>query len=154
MSGAFPSTSTTSNAPVFCPSIRSALIELTMVIGMCCVNSRAKLSAWSKLPRICKTWAPYTIACASFPREIFPSGTKTTQSMPALAAYAAAAAEVFPVDPQITVFAPLAFAWVTALVIPRSLKEPDGLSPSNFSHTSASSRSERRSARISGVLPS
>jgi len=34
------------------------LIELTIVIGRCWVNSRARLSAWSKLPRICSTRAP------------------------------------------------------------------------------------------------
>ena len=77
---------------------------------------------------------------------ILPSGTSTTHSMPALAAYAAAAAEVLPVEPQITVWAPLALALVMAMVMPRSLKEPEGLSPSYLRYTLASSRSESRSA--------
>ena len=66
--------------------------------------------------------------------------------MPAFAAYAAAAADVLPVEPQMTVLAPRAFALVIAIVMPRSLNEPEGFSPSYFSQTSASTRSERRSA--------
>ena len=50
--------------------------------------------------------------------------------MPALAAYAAAAAEVFPVDAHIIAFDPLSTALVTAIVIPRSLKDPVGFRPS------------------------
>ena len=45
---------------------------------------------------------------------------------------AAAAAEVFPVEAQITALAPASFAFVTAIVIPRSLKLPVGFEPSNF----------------------
>ena len=59
-----------------------------------------------------------------------PSGITTNALIPALAAYAAAAADVFPVDAQIIALEPLSKAFVTAIVIPRSLKEPVGLSPS------------------------
>src|ERR1700731_3476019 len=134
--------------------MRSGLIEFTIVMGRCLVSSRAKSRAWSKLPRSWMTLAPYTIAWASLPIAILPSGTKTTQSMPALAAYAAAAAEVLPVEPQMTVLAPWALALVMAIVMPRSLKEPDGLSPSYLSQTLAPRRSDSRSAKSSGVLPS
>ena len=72
------------------------------------------------------------MACASFPRAIFPSGMTTNALIPALAAYAAAAAEVLPVEAQIIALEPLSTAFVTAIVIPRSLKEPVGFSPSYF----------------------
>ena len=39
-------------------------------------------------------------------------------------------AEVFPVEAQATAVAPARTAWVTATVMPRSLKEPVGFSPS------------------------
>jgi hypothetical protein len=60
------------------------------------------------------------------------SARSTAQRRPALAAYAAAAAEVFPVDAQMTAFAPRSAALEIAIVIPRSLKEPVGFSPSYF----------------------
>ena len=44
----------------------------------------------------------------------------------------AAAADVLPVEPQTTVWAPAALALVMAMVMPRSLNEPVGLSPSNL----------------------
>ena len=53
-----------------------------------------------------------------------------------------------------TASAPSRTAADTAQVIPRSLNEPVGLRPSYFSHTSAPTRSDTRSARISGVEPS
>ena len=43
-----------------------------------------------------------------------------------------AEAEVFPVDAQITAFAPTSAALEIATVIPRSLKDPVGLAPSTF----------------------
>ena len=52
--------------------------------------------------------------------------------MPAFAPYAAAEAEVFPVDAHIIAPEPASFAFETAIVIPRSLKLPVGLQPSNF----------------------
>ena len=48
----------------------------------------------------------------------------------AFAEYAARLLLVFPVDAQIVVFAPTSRAFVTPTVIPLSLKEPVGLSPS------------------------
>ena len=74
--------------------------------------------------------------------------------MPALVAYAAADAEVFPVDAQITARAPSSAAFEIAIVIPRSLKEPVGFAPSTFNQTSLSNISERMQAATSGVPPS
>ena len=54
--------------------------------------------------------------------------------MPALDAYAERAAEVFPVDAHPTILAPSSLAWETPMVIPLSLKDPVGLSPSNFTY--------------------
>ena len=53
-------------------------------------------------------------------------------AVPARAAYAAAEAAVLPVEAQITSRAPSPRALLIATVIPRSLKEPVGLAPSNF----------------------
>ena len=61
---------------------------------------------------------------------IFPFGIRTTGFMPALTAYAAALADVFPVDAQITALAPSSAALEIAIVMPRSLKDPVGLMPS------------------------
>ena len=44
---------------------------------------------------------------------------------------------MLPVEPQMTALAPLGLALVMAIVMPRSLNEPDGLRPSNLSQTSA-----------------
>ena len=52
--------------------------------------------------------------------------------IPARAAYAAAEAEVLPVEAHATALAPASTAFETAMVIPRSLKEPVGLAPSYF----------------------
>jgi len=51
-------------------------------------------------------------------------------------------------------FAPFSIALATATTMPRSLKEPVGLAPSSFSHTSTPSRCERCGAATSGVPPS
>ena len=69
------------------------------------------------------------MAWASFPRAIFPSGIRTKARRPARAAYAAAEAEVFPVEAQMTALAPPSTALLIATVIPRSLKEPVGFEP-------------------------
>src|SRR5436309_7076792 len=50
--------------------------------------------------------------------------------------------------------APRPWARETATVMPRSLKLPVGLVPSNLSHARAPIRSERRGTSISGVEPS
>ena len=63
--------------------------------------------------------------------------------MPALTAYAAADADVFPVDAQITALAPSSAAFEIAIVIPRSLKEPVGFKPSYLIQTLLPSISER-----------
>src|SRR5581483_193918 len=93
-------------------------------------------------------------ACANFPRAIFPAGKITAQRIPARAAYAAADAEVFPVDAQSNVCAPRSTAFETATVIPRSLNEPVGFTPSFLIHTSAPTRSLSRGEKSKGVLPS
>ena len=60
----------------------------------------------SKLPRIWITTEPCIIACESLPSAILPSGISTKHAMPARAAYAAAAAEVLPVEAQMIAIAP------------------------------------------------
>ena len=73
---------------------------------------------------------------------------------PARAAYAAADADVFPVDAQMIALAPDSTALLTASVMPRSLKEPVGLHPSTLRYTSQPVRSDSIGAGSSGVLPS
>ncbi len=108
----------------------------------------------SKLPCTCNSSALWAIAWASLPIAIFPSGTSTAALMPAWVAYAAAEAEVFPVEAQMTAFAPCSIAFETAMVIPRSLNEPVGFMPSNFTYTVAPVRADSAGAGISGVPPS
>ena len=99
--------------------------------------------------------APWISACASFPSAIWPAGSTTAQTSPARAAYAAADADVFPVDAQTTALAPCSAAFDTATVIPRSLNEPVGLAPSILSQTRATPAwAARRGVASSGVLPS
>ena len=83
-----------------------------------------------------------------------PFGTSTAHVIPAFAAYAAALADVFPVDAQTTAFAPSSIALLIASVIPRSLNDPVGLAPSYFSQTSQPVSSDSGSDRTSGVPPS
>ena len=149
-----PSASISSNAAVFCPSIRNSLTELTSAIGWRRASSRTSASASSKLPRSAITRAPCISAWASLPVAILPSGTITAPRNPARAAYAAADAAVFPVEAQTTAWAPSRTAADTAQVIPRSLNEPVGFAPSSFSHTSVPARSDSRGASTSGVAPS
>ena len=96
------------------------------------------------------------IAWDSFPSAILPSGISTKQAIPARAAYAAAAAEVLPVEAQMMARAPASTALVTAIVMPRSLKEPVGFSPSNLARirTFFLIFFGRLTSSISGVLPS
>src|SRR5262245_35475318 len=94
------------------------------------------------------------MACASLPSAIFPSGIKTAHFMSQRAAYAAAEAEVLPVEAHMTHLAPASAALEIAIVMPRSLNEPVGLSPSYFRWTSRPICSERKFDRINGVLPS
>ena len=61
---------------------------------------------------------------------------------------------MLPVEAHTSASAPSRTAADTAQVIPRSLKEPVGLAPSIFSHTSAPTRADRRSASTCGVEPS
>ena len=90
------------------------------------------------------------------PKAIFPFGNSTIHFKPARAAYAAAEADVLPVLAQTTTSAPLSFALETAIVIPRSLNEAVGLSPSYLRYNSMSLPISRasRSAFIRGVFPS
>ena len=66
--------------------------------------------------------APYITACDNLPKAIFPSGMTTIAFNPALAAYAAADADVFPVDAQITTFYPALLLLVTAITMLYLLK--------------------------------
>jgi hypothetical protein len=61
---------------------------------------------------------------------------------------------VLPVEAQMTACAPSSTALVIAIVIPRSLKDPVGLAPSTFSHTSQPVRRDSSGAGTSGVAPS
>ena len=154
MSGARPIWSQISNAAVFCPSMRAGFTELTSAIGYCSAARRASSRQVSKLPSSCRIRAPCTVAWASLPSAILPWGTRTAQVIPARVAYAAADAEVLPVDAQITAFAPPARASVMATVMPRSLNEPVGFAPSILRWTSHPVSSERCGAGSSGVPPS
>src|SRR2546421_10147886 len=78
----------------------------------------------------------------------------TAAIIPARAAYAAADADVLPVDAHTTTLAPSSAALEIATVIPRSLNDPVGFAPSIFSSTRAPTCSDRRGASTSGVLPS
>ncbi len=153
--GASPSAATISNAAVFWPSMRTGLTELTTSTPGCSPSSRTMSSASSNVPVTGTTRAPWISACASLPSAIWPAGSTTAHSRPARAAYAAADADVLPVDAQITTLAPCSTAFDTAIVIPRSLNDPVGFAPSTFSSTRATpARSARRGASTSGVLPS
>src|SRR5438445_9639005 len=76
--------------------------------------------------------------------------------MPARAAYAAADADVFPVEAQINARTPRSIALETATVIPRSLNDPVGLSPSFLMKTSQPrpTRALNFGENTSGVFPS
>src|SRR6266566_3193719 len=75
-------------------------------------------------------------ACTNLPLAIFPAGKITTHEIPARAAYAAAEAEVFPVEAQTSALAFRSSALETATVMPRSLNEPVGFTPSFLTKTS------------------
>ena len=75
--------------------------------------------------------------------------------IPAFAAYAAREAEVFPVEAHPTTLAPSSLAWETPMVIPLSLKEPVGFSPSNLTKVfSTPSSAPRALVGYRGVPPS
>ena len=61
---------------------------------------------------------------------------------------------MLPVEAQITALAPCAAATVIATVMPRSLNDPVGLSPSTFRYTSHPVRADSTGAGSSGVPPS
>ena len=77
------------------------------------------------------------IACDNLPSAILPDGMTTTHVSPARTAYAAALADVLPVEAQMTARDFSSTALAIATTIPRSLNEPVGLHPSSLSHTSA-----------------
>src|SRR5215472_11856570 len=153
-SGASPRASTISKAAVFWPSSRSGFTELTRATGYSLASLRTSSRQSSKLPSTCSSCAPCASAWASLPSAILPFGTRTAQRRPARAAYAAALADVLPVDAQITVRAPRAAASVTATVMPRSLNEPVGLLPSTLRYTEQPVSSDSVGAGSSGVPPS
>jgi hypothetical protein len=132
MSGALPRASTISKAAVFWPCKRKMLTELTSETGKSWDSFEASARQSSKLPLTCNSLAPWTSAWASLPSAILPCGTSTAQVSPARAAYAAAEALVLPVEAQMIAFDPSSTALETAMVMPRSLKEPVGLAPSTL----------------------
>src|SRR4051794_26832013 len=97
------------------------------------------------------TWPPCIRAWVILPRAILPSGTSTSGLRPARAAYAAIDALVLPVDAQTTACAPSDSAQEIAAVMPRSLNEPVGLSPSTLSQTSPPDSPESHADGTSGV---
>ncbi|SLD05921.1 Uncharacterised protein [Mycobacteroides abscessus subsp. massiliense] len=115
---------------------------------------RASSRQSSKLPSTWMIRAPWMTAWANLPIAILPCGINTAHVIPALAAYAAAEAEVFPVEAHSTARWPRASASVTAMVIPRSLNDPVGFRPSTFRCTVHPVSSERRAAGSNGVPPS
>src|SRR5689334_16919251 len=94
------------------------------------------------------------IAWASFPLAILPCGMSTIGVSPARLAYAAIDAEVLPVEAQTTALAPCSTAMDTAIVIPRSLKEPVGLLASTLSQTRQPVSADSQPDSTSGVPPS
>ena len=89
----------------FCPSIRYGFTELTNSISSSFSAISLTISkASSKFPSIETISAPYITACDNLPSAILPSGITTIAFNPARAAYAAAEADVLPVDAQITTF--------------------------------------------------
>ena len=82
-SGARPSASQISNAPVFCPSIRYGFTELTRVRRNFGADSRTMRSASSNEPSTGTTRAPWAIACTSLPTATPPAGTTTKHGRPA-----------------------------------------------------------------------
>src|SRR3954447_13134504 len=130
------------------------LTEFTSDTGKSWDSFDASARQSSKLPLTCSSLAPCTSAWASLPSAILPCGTSTAQVSPARAAYAAADALVLPVEAQMMAFDPSSTALDTAMVIPRSLKEPVGLAPSTLRYTSAPVRRDSTGAGTSGVLPS
>ena len=105
-------------------------MELSRATGRRSTRPRTSPSASSKLPCTAITRAPQICAWASFPRAIAPSGRTTARRMPARPQYAAADADVLPVEAHTASRAPSSSALETATVIPRSLNEPVGFGPS------------------------
>ena len=73
---------------VFCPSRRNGFIEFRRYNSPSSASSVIVLRASSKFPSIENTFAPWNIACASFPSATFPDGSTTAHLSPARAAYA------------------------------------------------------------------
>ena len=132
MCGASPRVSTTSNAAVFCPCRRYGFTEFTRATGWDWASARTMRRQSSKLPSTASSVAPCTIACTSLPAAILPAGRMTAQPRPARTAYAAAEAEVLPVEAHTTIWVPVPATLLIAIVMPRSLKDPVGFAPSTL----------------------
>ncbi len=82
-------------------------------------------------------------------------GQTTMTSIPAAAPYAAAEAEVLPVDAQAIAVAPASIALATATTMPRSLNEPVRFMPSSLRcRFGTPMAAPSRVAWTSGVAPS
>src|SRR5699024_12554733 len=90
---------------------------------------RTIFSASSKFPSIVTVLTPDIIDCVTLPTATFPSGSTTIEFKPARAAYAEAAAEVFPVDAQISVRDRSTYDFATNSTMPRTLHEAGGFKP-------------------------
>ena len=157
-SGASPSTSTISKAPVFWPSIRYGLTELTTVTGARSGSSRTMASAWSKLPRTCSTRAPWTSAWASLPEGDVPLGDEHGAGQAGPGGVGGGRRRGVAGRGADHRLGPLLHApWRWPWSCPRSLNEPVGLAPSTLSHTAAADpfgqprgRHQRRAALEQG----
>ena len=106
--------------------------------------SRTSRSASSKLPSMATTFAPYMKACASLPKAILPAGSSTMQAMPgARGVGGGGGGGIAGAGADHGLATPASTALEIATVMPRSLKEPVGLSPSYLNRP----RSRGRRAR-------
>ena len=93
-------------------------------------------------------------AWASLPIAILPSGIRTTHAMPGAGAYAAAEAEVLPVEAQMTARAPSSTALLMAIVMPAVLERAGRIHALELEvELDAERRAEARRG-TSGVSPS
>ncbi len=154
-SGASPSTSTTSKAAVFWPSMRSLLTEFTRCTGYLSASSRAMLEAVVEVALHLQQLRVVGDRLAELAhRDLALRYQHRGRDAGVGRVGRRTLADVLPVEAQITALAPCSMALETAIVIPRSLKEPVGFMPSNFTQTRAPVRDDSAGAGMSGVPPS
>ena len=94
------------NTVAWCPSMRAGWRLLIGNARFCSTSSRTIRMHSSKLPGTRITLAPCISGCISCTGETSSRGNTTTHEIPAGAAYAAAMAEVSPVEAQINALTP------------------------------------------------